>query len=105
MRVLFTTLSSVTGFIGLVFIIQGSRYPSKYRELLSESVRAVQVTQVYTEATYKITVGIAIVSIAILVAVIGILFHTNKPIDPHPQPTDTFEINESAKSNRIRLWN
>ena len=91
MRVLFATLSIVTGFVGLIFIIQGGNHPAKYQEVLSENVSAVQVTQVYTEATHKITVGIGIVSIAVLVAVIGILFHTSKPLNPDPQPTDNLE--------------
>ena len=91
MRVLFATLSIVTGLIGLVFIIQGGNHPSKYQEVLSENVSAVQVTQVYTEVTHKITVGIGIVSIAVLVAVIGILFHTSKPLNPDPPSTDNLE--------------
>lgn len=91
MRVLFATLSIATGLIGLVFIIQGGNHPSKYQEVLSENVSAVQVTQVYTEATHKITVGIGIVSIAVLVAVIGILFHTSKPLNPEPPSTDNLE--------------
>ena len=91
MRVLFATLSIVTGLIGLVFIIQGGNHPSKYQEVLSENVSAVQVTQVYTEVTHKITVGIGIVSIAVLVAVIGILFHTSKPLNPDPPSIDTLE--------------
>lgn len=91
MRVLFATLSIVTGLIGLVFIIQGGNHPSKYQKVLSENVSAVQVTQVYTEATHKISVGIGIVSIAVLVAVIGILFHTSKPLNPGPPSTDNLE--------------
>ena len=43
------------------------------------------------EATYTITVGIGIISIAVLVAVIGILFQTNKPLDPDVQSTDSLE--------------
>lgn len=91
MRVLFATLSVVTGLVGFVFIIQGGNHPSKYREVLSDSVSAVQVTQVYTEAMYKIVVGIGIVSIAVLVAVIGILFHASKPLNPDPPSTDNLE--------------
>ena len=91
MRVLFATLSIVTGLVGFVFIIQGGNHPSKYREVLSDSVSAVQVTQVYTEAMYKIVVGIGIVSIAVLVAVIGILFHASKPLNPDPPSTDNLE--------------
>lgn len=91
MRVLFATLSVVTGLVGFVFIIQGGNHPSKYREVLSDSVSAVQGTQVYTEAMYKIVVGIGIVSIAVLVAVIGILFHASKPLNPDPPSTDNLE--------------
>ena len=91
MRVLFATLSVVTGVVGFVFIIQGGNHPSKYREVLSNSVSAVQVTQVYTEAMYKIVVGIGIVSIAVLVAVIGILFHASKPLNPDPPSADNLE--------------
>ena len=75
----------------LFFIIQGSTHPSKYQEVLSENVSAVQVTQVYTEAMFRIVVGIGIVSIAVLVAVIGILFHASKPLSPDPSSTDTLE--------------
>lgn len=96
MRVLFATLSIVIGLIGLVFIIQGGNHPSKYQEVLSENVSAVQVTQVYTEATHKITVGIGIVSIAVLVAVIGILFHTRKLLNPYPPSTENLEDNLEA---------
>ena len=90
MRVL-ATLAIVTGLVGFVFILQGGNHPSKYREVLSDSVSAVQVTQVYTEAMYKIVVGIGIVSIAVLVAVIGILFHASKPLNPNPPSTDNLE--------------
>ena len=91
MRVLFTALSIVIGIIGSVFIFQGSYHPLKYQEVLSKNVSAVQVTQVYTEATYNIAVGVGIVSIAVLVAVIGILFYTNKPIKAHNQPEDNYD--------------
>lgn len=91
MRVLFATLAIATGLVGFVFILQGGNHPSKYREVLSDSVSAVQVTQVYTEAMYKIVVGIGIVSIAVLVAVIGILFHASKPLNPNPPSTDNLE--------------
>ena len=91
MRVLFTALSIVIGIIGSVFIIQGGYHPLKYQEVLSKNVSAVQVTQVYTEATYSIAVGVGIVSIAVLVAVIGILFYTNKPIKTHKQTEDNYD--------------
>ena len=96
MRVLFATLSILTGLIGLVFIIQGGSHPAKYQEVLSDNVSAVQVTQVYTEATHKITVGIGIVSIAVLVTVIGILFHASKPLNPDPPSSDDLEDNLEA---------
>ena len=90
MRTLFVTLSSVIGFIGFIFIMRGGCHPNKYERTLAESKSAAQVTQIYTEATYAITVGIGIISVAVLVAVIGILLHTtNKPLDPDdPQSVD-----------------
>ena len=89
MRTLFVTLSGIIGFIGLVFIMRGGTHPNKYQKTLEESKSAAQVTQIYTEATYTITVGIGIISVAVLIAVIGILFHTrNKPLDPDPQSVD-----------------
>jgi len=91
MRMLFITLSIVIGFIGFVFIILGGIHPNKYQQTLSESNTAAQVTQIYTEATYTITVGIGIISIAVLVAVIGILFQANKPLNSEAQSTDNFE--------------
>ena len=92
MRTLFVTLSSVIGFIGLVFIVRGGTHPDKYQGVLAESKTAVQVTQIYTEATYTIIVGIGIVSIAVLIAVIGILLHTNKPLKPDTQSVDKPEV-------------
>lgn len=91
MRILFITLSIVIGLIGFVFIILGGIHPNKYRQTLSESNTAAQVTQIYTEATYTITVGIGIISIAVLVAVIGILFQTNKRLNSEAQSTDNLE--------------
>jgi predicted membrane channel-forming protein YqfA (hemolysin III family) len=88
MRAFFTALSIIIGIIGFVFIILGGYHPRKYQVLLSENASAVQVTQVYTEATYTIAVGVGIVGIAVLVAVIGILFYTNKPLDVHRQSQD-----------------
>jgi uncharacterized membrane protein len=89
MRTLFVTLSIVVGFIGFVFIVLGGIHPNKYQGVLAESKTAVQVTQIYTEATYTITVGIGIISVAVLIAVIGILLHTtNKPLDPDTQSVD-----------------
>ncbi len=93
MRTLFVTLSSVIGFIGFIFIMRGGSHPNKYQGVLEESKTAVQVTQIYTEATYTIIVGIGIISVAVLVAVIGILLHTrNKSLDPDPQSVDDPEV-------------
>ena len=92
MRVLFMALSIVIGIIGFVFIILGGYHPRKYQVVLSENVSAVQVTQIYTEATHTIAVGVGIVGIAILVAVIGILFYTNKPLDEQTQSEDSPEV-------------
>lgn len=91
MRVLFAILSVITGIIGFVFIVGGIRHPSKYQKVLSENVSAAQVTQVYTEATHEIVVGIGVVSIAVLIAVIGIFFHVSKPLSPDTQSTDAPE--------------
>lgn len=89
MRTLFATLSITIGIVGSVFIVLGGVHPNRYQRTLEESSTAVQVTQVYMEATYTITVGIGIISIAALVAVIGILFHINQPLKSEDtQPTD-----------------
>ena len=81
-RAIFGILSIVTSIIGLTFIVRGYNYPDKeYKELLShESVSAVQVTQIYTEATHIVVVGIGIVGFAVFIAVIGILLCSNWPI-------------------------
>lgn len=93
MRTLFVTLSIVIGFIGFIFIIRGGSHPNKYQKTLEESKSAAQVTQIYTEATYTITVGIGIISVAVLVAVIGILLRTtHKPLEPDPQSVDDPEV-------------
>lgn len=92
MRAFFMALPIVIGIIGFVFIILGGYHPRKYQTVLSENVSAVQVTQVYTEATHTIAVGVGIVGIAVLVAVIGILFYTNKPLDAHTQSADSSEV-------------
>ena len=93
MRTLFVTLSIVIGLIGLIFIIRGGTHPNKYRQTLEESKSAAQVTQIYTEATYTITVGISIISVAVLSAVIGILLHTaKKPLQPDTQSVDAPEV-------------
>lgn len=81
MRTLFATLSTIIGIVGFIFIVLGGVHPNRYQRTLEENSSAVQVTQVYMEATYTITVGIGIISIAALVAIIGILFHINQPLN------------------------
>lgn len=81
MRTLFVTLSIIIGFVGFIFILLGGVHPNRYQRTLDENSTAVQVTQVYMEATYTITVGIGVISIAALVAIIGILFHINQPLN------------------------
>lgn len=90
MRALFITLSSFIGFLGLIFIIEGCRHPSRYQEVLSDDTSAVQVTQVYTEAMHQTTIGIGIVGIAVLVAVIGILLQTRAALNSETGSTDNF---------------
>lgn len=78
MRSIFTSLSILTSIIGLIFIIRGCVHPAKYqKELSKETSTAVRVTQVYTEATHVVVVGIGIVSFGILIAVVGTLFHVD----------------------------
>lgn len=82
MRSLCILLSTAIAIIGLIFIIWGCIHPAKYqKELSKESTTAVRVTQVYMEATYYVTVGIAIVSLGLLVSLIGILITTNTETD------------------------
>ena len=81
MRMLFATVSIIIGIVGFIFILQGGIHPNRYQRTLDENSTAVQVTQVYMEATYTITVGLGIISIAALVAIIGILFHINQPLN------------------------
>jgi hypothetical protein len=65
--------------IGLIFIMRGCIHPSTYqKELSKETTTAVRVTQVYTEATHIVIVGIGIVSLGILTAFIGILICTEE---------------------------
>ena len=73
MRLLFALSSIGIGIVGSYFIFQGFRLPTQYHDTLSESASAVQVTQIYTEATHTVTVGIGIVCVAVLIAVVGIL--------------------------------
>ena len=91
MRTLFATLSIIIGIIGLIFIISGGVHPNRYQRTLEESKSAAQVTQIYTEATYTITVGIGIISIAALVAIIGILYHINRPVNSDTQSAENLE--------------
>jgi len=81
MRPLFATLSIVTGIIGLIFIVRGCNYPAKYQEVLSEEkARAVQVTQVYTEAMHTVTVGVGIVGLGVLISLVGVLLRNDRPV-------------------------
>lgn len=92
MRFLFTILSVVIGAIGLFFIVRGVVHPSTYQKTLSEdNPSAVQVTQIYTEATHGIVAGIGIISIAVLVGVVGILFHVSKALSSGVQSIDNLE--------------
>ncbi len=76
MRFIFPILSIVTGIVGLIFIVLGTIYPAKYQQALSEKdfPSAVQVIQIYTEAMHTVTFGIGIITFAVFLAVIGILF-------------------------------
>lgn len=79
MRSLFATLAILISIIGLFFIVRGCRHPGKYQKILEEKpATAVRVTQIYTEATHRVVVGIAIVSLAILIAFIGTLISTDE---------------------------
>lgn len=52
--------------------MKGCNHPSKYeKELSKETTTAVRVTQVYSEATHTVVVGIGFVSLGILFASIG----------------------------------
>ena len=75
MRSIFAVASILISIIGLILILRGSVHPSKYKEELSkETATAVRVTQVYTEATHLVVVGIGIMSFGILISVIGMMF-------------------------------
>lgn len=79
MRSIFAVTSILISIIGLIFIVRGYVHPSKYKEELSkETPTAVRVTQVYTEATHFVVVGIGIMSFGILVSVIGMMFNWNE---------------------------
>lgn len=79
MRTFFVLLSILTCILGLIFIMRGCVHPAKYqKELSKKTTTAVRVTQVYTEATHLVVVGIGIVNLGILIAFIGTLIRTNK---------------------------
>lgn len=72
MRSFFISLSILTCILGLIFIVRGWTHPTKYQmELSKETTTAVRVTQIYSEATHRVVVGIGFVSLGILVASIG----------------------------------
>ncbi len=93
MRLLFALLSIGIGIVGLIVILLGRGYPAQYRDTLSESASAVQVTQIYTEATHTVTVGIGIVCVAVLVAVVGLLLCNKTHKDVDAQSTSEEERN------------
>ena len=72
MRAFFISLSVLMCVLGLFFILKGYNHPSKYtKELSKEATTAVRVTQVYSEATHSVVVGIGFVSLGILFASMG----------------------------------
>lgn len=72
MRAFFISLSILTCILGFIFIVKGCTHPTKYqKELSKETTTAVRVTQVYSEATHRVVVGIGFVSLGLLVASIG----------------------------------
>lgn len=79
MRPIFTAISVLVGIIGLVFIVRGCIHPNTYKkELSKETTTAVRVTQIYTEATHLVVVGIGIVSFGILISFICIMVSWEK---------------------------
>lgn len=79
MRPILTAISSLVGIIGLVFIMRGCIHPNTYKkELLKETTTAVRVTQVYTEATHFVVVGIGIISFGILISFISMMVSWEK---------------------------
>ena len=59
--------------------MRGCAHPEKYqKELSKETSTAVRVTQIYTEATHLVVVGIGIISLGILVAFIATLIHIDE---------------------------
>ncbi len=82
MRSIIAVSSILISIIGLIFIARGYVHPSKYKEELSkETPTAVRVTQVYTEATHFVVIGIGIISFGILIAVIGMMFNWDNMTD------------------------
>ena len=78
MRPIFLLLSILTGIIGLIFILRGTFHPGKYKKELSKvNASAVRVTQVYSEATHSVVVGVGIVSFGVLITFIGLLISTD----------------------------
>ena len=74
MRPFFTVISTLVSIIGLVFIVRGIIHPNTYKmELTKDTTTAVRVTQIYTEATYFVVVGIGIVSFGILISLINMM--------------------------------
>lgn len=74
MRSIFTALSILVSIIGLIFLIRGCAHPNKYqKELSKKTTTAVRVTQVYTEATHLVVVGIGFVSFGIFISFIGVM--------------------------------
>lgn len=79
MRLFFLSLSILSSLIGLFFILRGCIHPSLYtKELSKENTTAVRVTQVYTEATYRVVVGIGFTTVAIFIAITGLLYSTDE---------------------------
>ncbi len=81
MRTFFISLSVLSCVFGLFFIMKGYYHPSKYTmELSKETTTAVRVTQVYSEATHSVVVGIGFVSLGILFVSMGRLIDNNEVI-------------------------
>ena len=79
MRIFFISLSILSCVLGSIFIMKGCNHPSKYeKELSKKMTTAVRVTQVYSEATHTVVVGIGFVSLAILFASMGRLVDNNE---------------------------
>lgn len=78
MRSFFISLSILSSILGLFFIYRGGIHPKLYQKELSKSnATAVRVTQVYTEATYRVVIGIGILTFGILSTFLGFLISTD----------------------------